>query len=102
MEKRAFVDSADFRSSTTSAPVASWPGTSAAVRTCALVERAPVCSAQMAARWLLPETFRADQQHHPVRPIGPAIDQRQGAALAGPSRKSSRERLSACGNANAS
>ena len=34
---------------------ASAEGTEAVISVCAIVERAPACSAQIAARWLLPE-----------------------------------------------
>ena len=82
--------------------IASAPGTAAAVSACAVVERAPASSAQIAARWLLPEPSGPASSMVRFGQSGQLSTSASPAVLAGPSRKLSRLRLSACGSANAS
>ena len=84
------------------APVASEAGTVAAVSACAVVDRAPAASAQIAARWLLPEPSGPTSSITRFGQSGQRSTSPSASALAGPSRKLSRDRLSAWGSANAS
>src|SRR4051812_26588860 len=90
------------RSSSTSAPVANAFGTVLAFSACAEVTRAPDCSAQIAARWLLPEPSSPASSMMGFGQSGQLSISARAASLAGPARKLSRVRLSAWGSANAS
>jgi len=83
-------------------PVAKAPGKSVSASNLPASTRAPVVSAQIAARWLLPEPSGPTSSMIRLGQSGQLSISATPAALDGPARKLSRLRLSACGSANAS
>ena len=77
-------------SSITSAPVASAAGTSASLSVRAATLRAPAWSAQIAARWLLPEPSGPTSATVRLGQSGQLSISVNAAAFEGPPRKSSR------------
>src|SRR5690606_22182220 len=77
-------------------------GTSRGVSAVAAVTRAPACAAQIAARWLLPLPSGPVSSMTRAGQSGQWSISVSAAALPGPSRKSSRDRLSRCGRASVS
>ena len=91
MKHRGLVESASAASSTTSAPVASAAGNVRfRERARRRAKRAPACSAQIAARWLLPEPSGPTSATIRFGQSGQLSISVSAAAFDGPPRKSSR------------